>query len=269
MNKRDMTVSISKSLQSFINPNSSPEFVSEISGITYQIAITYLKLVHKKFHKFILQNDTSIEELAIDCIAPIFDKNSDGYYFNFKNAIEQSQFNYKTEEGSIFILNKIVAEFVENHIINLLKSSDSYFSETLLTVQKLIKKYDFKELNYFGQSFIVEKDVLEISGLVIGEKEFNLLPKKLFNDKRTLLQSIFNHLKSKTTFYPAIPLTALVQQLKNKHADEFSLFDEAIDSEDSIENNSNLKISLDLSDKSRNSYLLSGSTNPAIKKHKK
>ena len=236
---RAMNISILTSLRRFIKPNPEQMYFNEISEMAYQIALTYLKLVHKKFHKFILNNETSIEESAINCIAPIFNKNADGYFCNIKNEMEKSD-SPETEEDSLYLLNKITSKFVEQYIVDQLKDSDNYFTYVLDFVNNFIIKNGYKEINYFGKNYIVEEGIWEISGLVIDEEKFISLLRNKFNNKKDLINSVFGYLKNESIYFPAIPKTILVEQLKSNYAEEFTLNREYVELNEQIDHPNNL-----------------------------
>ena len=146
----------------------------------------------------------------------------------------------ETEEDSLYLLNKITSKFVEQYIVDQLKDSDNYFTYVLDFVNNFIIKNGYKEINYFGKNYIVEEGIWEISGLVIDEEKFISLLRNKFNNKKDLINSVFDYLKNESIYFPAIPKTILVEQLKSNYAEEFTLNREYVELNEQIDHPNNL-----------------------------
>ena len=129
----------------------------------------------------------------------------------------------QSEEDAIYFLNKIVGQHVEDRISLFLKEKDLTFSKIKDWVDLLAKREGYKNVNYFGNSYLVEKNVKQISGSVLNENDFKLLPIELFKNKDEVLNSIIIYLKDENKFFPAIPVNIFVQHLKNLFVKEHTL----------------------------------------------
>ncbi|HSP88445.1 MAG TPA: hypothetical protein VLN45_09955 [Ignavibacteriaceae bacterium] len=180
---------------------------------SYKIALQYFRSINKKVYKLLNYNENTIEDLALDAIAPLFTK--DG---NFELPIKNSYNNWdpviETEEELTFFLNKTVANRVEQHLTILFKESDPLFATIFSSVTYLIRKNRNAKTKYFGKIYIIESGLKKIEGKVITEEDFNLLPAAHFKESDLLLRNLFFYLKTETDFFPAIPLNALVLKFK-------------------------------------------------------
>ncbi len=220
---KDKTISILTALQNLKKPNPDEENINIIVEASYQIALTYISEIYKNINVNILQDDLKIEDLAIDSIKPLMNMNEDGYLFSFINTFNQQKLFPKTEEDSIYLLNKIISQQVEDRISFMLKENDKSFSKIMNWIELLAKSEGYKKINYFGNNYLVEKDVTQISGIVLNEKDFKHLPADLFKQKDEILKTTFSYLKRENKFFPAIPLNILGQHLKNTYMKEHIL----------------------------------------------
>ncbi len=202
------------------NPN---QFImQDIIETLHKIAVTYLCVNYKKVRRILSKEGITIEDIAIDSIAPLFLKDSNGYFYVLKDAFEQWRPIPRSEEDILFILNKIVAKRVEQHTILLLKEAEPIFSKILDSIYYLIKKNGYIKKYFLGLSYIVEENNTEIIGETIDEIAFNNLPLNLFINKKESLSNIFYYLKNETGFFPAIPINILIRRLEQINSSDFS-----------------------------------------------
>ncbi len=213
-------------LQCICESNPSQKNQNEIIEASYKIAVTYLSMNYKKVHKIVVSDGLSIEDIAVDSIAPLFNKNDDGYFYILRDAFEQWQPAPQTDEDALFLLNKVIARRVEQQIVLLLKESDPMFSKILDSVYYLVKKNCYKKINFFGHKYIVEQKVARISGQPIDEVAFDHLPAELFFNNKEFLGDIFTYLKNETGFFPAIPVNILVHHLKLINSNDYFIANE-------------------------------------------
>ncbi len=194
--------------------------VNNLVETAFKIAAGYIRLNYNKFSPVIFKEGFSIEDTAIDAIAPMFIKNEEGYFYSFRSAINQWQPEPQSDEDASFILNKIISNRVEQHIVLVLKESDPFFKKILDSVNYLIRKNSYSKVNFMGRSFIVQTEKDNIQGETIDEVAFNNLPIELFIDKKKYIDNIFSYINNETGYFPAIPLNLLINHLKKIIADE-------------------------------------------------
>ena len=211
---KDKDISILTALKSLKKPNPEQKYIDEIIEISFKIAYAYLKDIHNQVNVDLSIDGSKLEDIAIESIQHLLFMNEDGYLFAFNNAINKNQSFLQSEEDAIYFLNKIVSQQVENRISRLLKENDLSFARILNWVELLAKREGYKKINYFGNNYLVENDAKQISGIVLNENDFNILPIELFNNKDEVLRDILNYLKNEDKFFPAIPINILVQHLK-------------------------------------------------------
>jgi len=180
---------------------------------SFKIAAQYLRSIHQRVCKLLNYNESTIEDLAIDSVAPLFLKNG-GFELPVIRAFNNWQPPIKTDEEFTFFLNKVVANRVEQHITQLLKEADPLFATLLNSVSYLIRKNGHAKTKYLGKVYIIETGTKKITGKVIDQDSFNLIPASHFSEDKSLLKNLFFYLKTETEFYPAIPLNAFVYRFK-------------------------------------------------------
>jgi hypothetical protein len=206
--------------------------------VCYKIAISQLRFGYRKIQRIISRDEIAIEDIAIDSIVSLFEKDESGSFQNIIRPFNSWQPPIKTEEEALYFLNKLIQRRVEQHISFLLRESDPFFSKLMDSVNYLIKKASFKKINYLGTIFIVNSETEKISGKAIPNDEFEKLPAKLFNEKKNLLQNIFHHLTEETGYASAIPFNALIYKLKELNVALYKLSESTTEQHDSIEVNS-------------------------------
>ena len=231
MNKADNILSL------LLNPNSRLA-VNELVELCYKVALSYICFNYRKVQNVISREDISTEDLAIDSIASLFEKDSASGEYNLINSFKFWKPSIETEEEAIFFLNKIVARRVEQHISMLLRESDPVFSKILDSINYLIKKHSFAKRHYLGRTYILPDIQTEIFNKVIPVEEFESISSKVFLDNKNVLKKVFTYLSSSTDFAPAIPLNALILKLKQLNISLYNLNESSTQSDKLIEANS-------------------------------
>jgi hypothetical protein len=186
---------------------------------------TYLKYRYKNLHKVFLAEDVTLDELAIDAIAPLFERNDDGVFVKLKTAFENWQPPIETEEKAQFFLNNMAAKSVEKYVSELLRDSDPFFSKLLDSVNYQVEKHGFKKKQILGTTYITENEDMKRIGCLPDAQFILDLPAELFSDNSTMLPNIFAHLKNQTEKETAIPLNALINKLKRIKSNNFNFAD--------------------------------------------
>ena len=132
--------------------------INQLIEICQTIALSYLHFNYRKVYKFLQNENLTIEEFALDAIAPLFIRDK-----NEQNISIQIDFNnwhpeIKTEDDALFFLNKIIASRVEQHIYSFLKEEDPFFSKILDSVNYLIKSQGYKKTQSYGKTYIIKSD---------------------------------------------------------------------------------------------------------------
>lgn len=161
--------------------------------------------------------DISVQDLAVDSIAPLFIINGTG-----KMGLINSLYNWNNDitnkHEAAFFLNKIVWNRVEQTVVKIIKQKDPIFAKIHKNLSACVLNYNLGKINYFGTLYIVGNKVKQISGKVIDNDEFEKLPTYLFTKKQfELCNGILTYLINNTVFFPAIPMSQLVKRLKALH----------------------------------------------------
>jgi hypothetical protein len=195
--------------------------INQLVEICQKIASTYLHYNYKKVFRFLQNEDLSLEEFALDAIAPLFTKENGAQEISLKQSFLKWDPPIYSEEDALYFLNKVVSHRVEQHIFLILGEEDPVFSKILHSVNYLIKTQGYKKIHSFGKTFIVESNYNEDRIGYIDRLEFEQLPSALFNNRKLLLEKIINFIESETNFSPAIPLNDLIYRLKHISISEF------------------------------------------------
>jgi hypothetical protein len=224
----------------------SQQSINRLVEVCFKIALSQVRFNYKKVQKIILRDGISIDDIAIDSIASLFEKDESGSFHNLINPFNSWQPPIKSEEDAFFFLNKLIQKRVEQHISSILRELDPFFSKLMDSVNYLIKRHDpsepggtgFKKINYLGTIYIISSDYEEISGKFIPIEEFEKLPALLFCERKNLLHSIFLYLVSETAYVSAIPFNALVYKLKELNVALYKVSESTTEQNDNIEVNS-------------------------------
>ena len=182
---------------------------------SYKISLQYLRIYYKKLHKILHHNDLSLNDFAIDAIAPLFQRDENNSFSVIKKSFENWKPPIKTEDDAEYFLNKITVKNVSQQVSSLLKNSDPFFAKILDSINYLIRKEEFKKIDYFGHVYIVEKEADEINKNIIDAETFDALPATLFTNQKTLLKNLFKYVSAETKYAAAVPLNQLVLKIKH------------------------------------------------------
>lgn len=218
--------------------------INNLVEICFKIALSHLRFNYKKVHRIILRDEISLEDIAIDSITSLFERDQMGCFKNILEPFNSWQPPIKTEEEALFFLTKLVQKRADQHISHLLRESDPLFSKLADSVNYLLKKYSYRKTSYFGTIFIINSLTENISGKTIPIEEFEKLPAKLFTEKKNLLQNIFLYLNSETSYVSAIPFNALIHKLKELNTALYNISESTTEQNDNIEINSIIALAL-------------------------
>jgi hypothetical protein len=225
----------------------------------FKIGESFLHHRFSRIKNLVDSSQDTLEEIAIEAIAPLFQNANYNNHFNIVDDIRNWNPPIKTENESLFFLNKIISNRVEQHISLMLRESDPFFSKILDSVNYLIRKGAYKKVSYLGKVYITEPDNSNINWIVITDDEFNRIPTYLFCESKILLKSLFYFIKTETQYFPAIPLNELIFRLKHVNLSDYLSSNSVNDISDKIEIGEILNSALSFTeDKLKSSYLDNG-----------
>ncbi|HCY76045.1 MAG TPA: hypothetical protein DHV28_09000 [Ignavibacteriales bacterium] len=217
------TYSVYGVLTSIYENRYSRSEVNYLIDLSYSYSYTYLKYRYKNLNKVLLAEDVNLQELAIDAIAPLFERDETGTFIKLSKAFNEWQPKIESDQQAAFFINRIVAKSVEKFAAELLRQSDPFFSKILDSINYLIEKHNYKKKNLIGATYIVESESEKKIGSLPDIKFINELPIELFENNNEILKQIFNYIKANTDSTPAIPLNALVMKIKQIKMSSFNL----------------------------------------------
>lgn len=207
----------------FMSPASlvTQSLLNSVIEKSYRIALKYLQFHRLKITKLISNQNLTLQELAIDCIAGMFVKENNSELISLKLTFNNWEPEIVSEDDCIYFLNRVVASRVEQHIFKLLKEADPFFSKLLDSTNYLIRTCGYSKVCFLGKTFITETAEAEFEKCFISNEEFEKLPIALFQNKKTLLAVLFDHINNETDYNPAIPLNDLINRLKHINFSEY------------------------------------------------
>jgi hypothetical protein len=166
------------------------------------------------FHLF-GEDSGSLEDAAIDAIAPLFTASQDDDRFSIVRSMENWHTDITTEQQAAWFLNNIILRRVEQHVGQSLKQDDPVFGRMLKVINYHILTRHWFKLCHFGTWFITEKSNEVICGAVYDYDALAALPANLFmGSPPRIIQSLFDYLHQQDDYFPAIPLYALIKRLQ-------------------------------------------------------
>ena len=163
----------------------------------FKFAESYLNYRYYRIKNLISPDRSALEDAAIEAIAPLFMPASNNNHFSLVDELRKWNPPIKSEDDSLFFLNKVIDNRVEQHIARMLRDADPLFSKILDSVNYLIRKQRAKKVNCLGKVYITEAGNSISFSNVISDEEFQDIPVKIFCGKKNLLISIFDYLSNK------------------------------------------------------------------------
>ena len=234
------TYSVLGILQSICENKTTRPEINYLIEQSYKIAMTYLKYRYKNLSRVFLAEDITLQEMAIDAIASLFERNEAGEFIRIIKAFKDWYPPIGNEETAQFFLNRLVSRSTEKYVSELLRQSDPFFSKILDSITYFIEKNCYQKKRILGTTFILEgireegmrsngignKGIRNESIRNLPDSSFiNELPISIFKSNKNVVSEIFDYIRINSDKTPAIPLNALVMKVKSVKAGEFELAD--------------------------------------------
>ena len=187
-----------------------------------KIAESYIRYNYSRIKRLVNPSQNSFKSIALEAITPLFLESHYNNQFIIVDLIKNWNPPIKSEEESLFFLNKIISNRIEQHISLKLRESDPLFSKLLNSINYLIRSGGYRKVNYLGKAYITEGSKTKIDWVVIDDNEFQKIPSYLVYEKKVLLQALFEYIKTETNYFPAIPLNELIFKLKHINQSDFA-----------------------------------------------
>lgn len=232
-------------LKSICENKASRTKVNHLIELTHSFTYSYLKYRYKNLNKVLMAEDLTLQELAIDSIAPLFERDEAGSFIKLIKAFNEWEPKIESEDQATFFLNRVTAKSTEKYVSELLRQSDPFFSKILDSINYLIEKHNFKKKLIIGTTYIVEDEDFKKIGSLPDSKFISELPIELFRHNNEILMRVFSYIKTNSDRSPAIPLNSLVLKIKHIKAETYDLSDTSTNGNGS-EIDSILKKALDI-----------------------
>ena len=167
------SISVLQILHSICEHNCSRSDINHLIELTYKTAYTYLNHRNKGLSKVLLAEDITLQEMAIDSIAPLFARDEAGDFVKLIKAFENWMPKIDTEETAQFFVNRLIARSVDKYISEILRESDPFFSKILDSITYLIEKVGYRKRNLIGTTYIVENENFMKTGALPDSKFIN------------------------------------------------------------------------------------------------
>jgi len=189
------TYSVLAIFKSISENKSSRSEVNHLIELSQSYAYSYLKYRYKNLSKILMSEDVTLQELAIDAIAPLYERDETGTFIKITKSFNEWEPSIDSEEKAVFFLNRIVSKSTEKYASELLRQSDPFFSKILDSINYIIEKENYKKKQILGTTYIVEdENVKKIAALPDCQFMYEL-PIEMFSDNNRMLPELFNYLK--------------------------------------------------------------------------
>ncbi|PKL82148.1 MAG: hypothetical protein CVV24_11580 [Ignavibacteriae bacterium HGW-Ignavibacteriae-3] len=189
--------------------------INELVGFCSKIAI---KILYKRnFNEFPGSMNSYFQtgDIAADSIAPLFIKDKSGE-LPIRKALLSWDKEIKDEASAYYFLVKLISNRIEQETAKSLKEADPFFGKILRSINHLAETNRINKATWFGTVYILERENRQITSKPIDPEFIENLPLYLFNTKNEIIvKNVFEHIKSETDFFPAIPLNALIRKIKS------------------------------------------------------
>lgn len=212
-------------LKSICENKASRTEVNHLIELTHSFTYSYLKYRYKNLNKVLMAEDLTLQELAIDSIAPLFERDESGLFIKLIKAFNEWEPKIESEDQATFFLNRVTAKSTEKYVSELLRQSDPFFSKILDSINYLIEKHNFKKKLIIGTTYIVEDEDFKKIGSLPDSRFINELPIELFKSSNEILTKVFSYIKTNSDRTPAIPLNSLVLKIKHIKSETYYLLD--------------------------------------------
>lgn len=211
-------------LQAVCNQTVNHSGLNQLIELTQSFAFTYFNYRYKNLGNILLGEDVTLDEMAIDAIAPLFERDESGTFIRIKRAFVKWEPKIETEEQANFFVNRLAAKSTEKYVSELLRQSDPFFSKILKSINYLIERQGYAKKQILGTTYIIENEFINVGSLSSNQFIYDL-PLQLFRDTDCMLKDIFNHIKINSDNAAAIPLNALVIKIKSTSCLNFEISD--------------------------------------------
>ena len=209
-------------LRDVCNQNVNHSKLNQLIELTQSFAFTFLKFRYKNLNRVLLGEDITYEEMAIDAIAPLFERDDSGTLVRIKKAFLKWNPKIETEEQAYFFINSIVAKSTEKYVADLLRDSDPFFSKILDSLNYLVEKQGYIKKQILGTTYIIENKIIKLGTLPSTQFVYEL-PLSLFANPQKMLKDIFTYINDNSDNTAAIPLNALTIKLKKIRSFNFEM----------------------------------------------
>ena len=214
------TVQVLGILRAVSNHTVDRRGLNQLIELTQSFAFTYLKYRYRNLNNTLMGEDVTLNEMAIDAIAPLFERDDEGNFIRITNAFEKWDPPVEKEDQAVFFINRLVAKSTEKFVSEILKASDPLFSKLFRSINYLIKSKGLKKKHFLGVTYIIRNDEINPGKLPDNQIIYDL-PVSLFRNNGNMLDEIFRYLKENTDRAEAIPLNALVTKIKSTGGEDY------------------------------------------------
>lgn len=118
-------------LKSICENKASRYEVNHLIELSQSFAYSYIKYRYKNLNKVLMAEDLTLQELAIDSIAPLFERDESGLFIKLIKAFNEWEPKIESEDQATFFLNRVTAKSTEKYVSELLRQSDPFFFKNI------------------------------------------------------------------------------------------------------------------------------------------
>ena len=162
--------------------------------------------------------ETSLSDLAIDSITPLFIRTKSGE-LPLRKALLFWDKEINDEASANYFLYKIISSRIEQETAKKLKEADPFFGKILRSLNHLVDTGRINKLSWFGTVYLTPLNYTEISQTPINPEQMENLSSEFFQgSNERIIEKLFSYLSEETQYCSAIPLNALIRKIKHVNA---------------------------------------------------
>lgn len=189
--------------------------VNFLAKYCLKISKSYLCVKSEMINNIVLNDISSIDEIALDAVVGLFQKNVETGDFVIIRSFKNWKIPIITEQNAVFFIHKIVWNRTEQQLTKVYQQADPFFSKLLTSVKYIIKSRGFAKVTYFGQVLIVKQNYKLLNASIIDKVNFENIPPNLFDGKLdNQIFALLNYIENETEFSAAIPLNLFIHKAK-------------------------------------------------------
>lgn len=193
--------------------NITPGELNDLAKFCCNISYMFVIKNRSKIAPCFPGGEYNYKDFAISAITPLFLRNQNNEY-SIRTAFKNWDSPIRTQGEVLVFLHKLIKSRVDQHLFELIRSSDPYYIKLQRTIYHFARKQNFKIIRNNGKTYFAKSELNKNNRKFIDEESFQAVPYYLLCNDETLLSDVVTFIESETDFIPAVPVNILIRRLK-------------------------------------------------------